>query len=177
MALGRRLQKINPIQDEPKIIEISAHMQGSLTFSDPVNLKIIGSFSGSLDTKGTLTIGDKSEVKASINGDSIVIAGRVQGDVTARRMLVLMPTAVLQGNIKVAKLNIVEGAIFQGHCQMIEETNLLSLVDVSKYLEIDTKEIEDLATAGKIPGVKTGDGWHFNREQIDLWATGQTKQD
>ncbi|MCA9399505.1 MAG: polymer-forming cytoskeletal protein, partial [Candidatus Omnitrophica bacterium] len=70
MALGRK----NPKYEEPvdKTVEISAQMQGSLKFSDPVNLKINGQFSGSLDTKGTLTVGSSANVEADISGENIV---------------------------------------------------------------------------------------------------------
>jgi len=167
MALrGRKSYKE---QEEEKTIEISAQMQGSLTFKDPVNLKIYGHFSGSLDTKGTLTIGESARVEANINGDNIVIGGKVDGDIQANTMLVLMPTATLLGNISTPKLNIVEGAVFQGHCQMIKE-HLLNIDEVAKYLEIDMSEIETLANSGQIPGVKNGDGWKFEQEKIEHWA-------
>ena len=87
-------------QETEKTIDINAQMQGSLTFGDPVNLKINGTFKGSLDTKGTLTIGNTAAVEANIVGDNIVVAGKIRGDVTAHKMLVLMPTAVLIGNIR-----------------------------------------------------------------------------
>jgi len=79
-----------------------------------------------------------------------------------------MPTAVLRGNISTPKLNVVEGALFQGNCQMID--GLLNIDEVAKYLEIDMAEIEELANSGKIPGTKSGDTWKFEREQIDNWA-------
>ena len=92
----------------------------------------------------------------------------------ANRMLVLMPTAILRGNISTPKLNIVEGAVFQGHCQMSE--SLLNIDEVSKYLEIDIAEIETLANTGKIPATKSNSGWKFERTQIDTWAsTGKVK--
>jgi len=62
----------------------------------------------------------QASVEANITGDNIVIAGKVNGDILAHKMLTLMPTAVLHGNISTSKLNIVEGAIFQGQCQMTE---------------------------------------------------------
>lgn len=166
MALGRKTPKK---QEDEKVIDINAQMQGSLSFSDPVSLRINGNFNGSLDTKGTLTIGSKAQVEANINGDNIVIAGKVNGDINANKMLVLMPTAVLRGNIITPKLNIVEGAIFQGSCQMIE--GLLNIDEVAKYLEIDINEIEELANSGKIPGTKSGDTWKFERDKIDSWAS------
>ena len=115
-----------PIErEEDKIVEINAQMQGTLTFKDPVSLKINGEFNGSLETKGTLTIGNRAVVEANITGDNIIIAGKVNGDILAHKMLTLMPTAVLKGNISTSKLNIVEGAIFQGKCQMIEARRAL----------------------------------------------------
>ena len=167
MALGMR----KPVkeQEDNKTIEINAQMQGSLTFSDAVNLKINGQFSGNLNAKGTLTIGDTAVVEANIIGDNIVIAGKVKGNITANKMLVLMPTATLRGDIFTPKLNIVEGALFQGNCQMME--NLLNIDEVAKYLEIEINEIESLALSGRIPAIKNGDQWKFERVKIDHWAT------
>ena len=168
MAMSLRGKKKTDEQTEDKSIEINAQMEGTLSFKDPVNLKINGNFKGSLDTKGTLTIGNTGLVEANIDGDNIVIAGKVTGDISANKMLVLMPTAVLRGNITTPKLNIVEGAIFQGNCQMIE--GLLDIDEVARYLEIDMAEIEQLANSGKIPGTKKGNSWKFERSQIDHWA-------
>jgi len=161
--------------DADKTIEINAQMQGSLSFKDPVNLKINGNFNGTLNAKGTLTIGNTAFVEAHISGESVVVAGKVRGDIIAKKMLVLMPTSVLTGNITTPKLNIVEGAIFQGQCQMIEDT--MSVDDVSKYLQIDVGAIVDLANNGKIPAKKSGESWTFERSKIDSWAaTGATEE-
>ena len=168
MAIGGRRHQKSQMDD--KTIEINAQMQGSMSFNDPVNLKINGEFSGTLDAKGTLTIGSEGIVQADITGDNIVIAGKVTGDITANTMLVLMPTAILNGNVKTPKLNIVEGAVFQGHCSMNEEDTLLDIKEVASYLEIDLQEIEELANSGKIPGTRSGDSWKFDRSQIDHWA-------
>jgi len=162
-------------QEDEKVVEISAQMQGSLIFKDPINLKINGEFNGSLITKGTLSIGSAAVIVANINGDNVIIAGKIDGDITASTMLTLMPTTVLKGNITTPKLNIVEGAIFQGKCKMFGENekpgeDLLDIDEVAKYLEIDLNEIEDLAVSGKIPGTRSGDSWKFERAQIDHWA-------
>jgi excisionase family DNA binding protein len=153
---------------EEKIIEINAKMEGTLTFTDPVNLKIYGRYTGKLDTRGTLTIGSTAQVEANIVGEAVIVAGKIKGNVIAKKMLVLMPTAVLHGDISTPKLNIVEGAIFQGCCHMLED--ILSIDDLAQYLEIEIPAIVELATTGKIPAVKDGDSWKFERAQIDQWA-------
>ena len=166
MAFNRRETK--EILPEEKVIEISAQMDGVLTFGDPVNLKITGKFTGKLDTKGTLTIGQTAVVEAYIQGENIIISGKVKGNVTAKKMLVLMPSAVLSGDILTPKLNIVEGAIFQGRCQMLDD--FLNAEDLSQYLEIEKATIEELAETGKIPAIKDEQGWKFERVKIDQWA-------
>ena len=154
-----------------KTIEINAQMQGTLSFKDPVNLKINGNFNGTLDTRGTLTIGNTATVEAHITGENIVVAGKVKGDVIAKKMLVLMPTGILHGNISTPKLNIVEGAIFQGQCQMVEE--FLNMDEVAKYLELDAPAILELVDSGKIPATRSGNSWTFERRRIDEWAAAE----
>lgn len=166
MALLSRREQ--PHEPEERTIEISAQMQGTLSFKDSVNLKINGNFNGTLECKGTLTVGSAAFVEAHITGENIIIAGKVRGDVIAKKMLVLMPTAVLSGNIQTPKLNIVEGAIFHGKCQMMDD--ILNIEEVAKYLELDTPAILELAGTGKIPGIRNGDSWSFERSKIDSWA-------
>ncbi len=157
-----------------KTIEVNAAMQGTLSFKDPVNLRINGKFEGTLEVKGTLTIGETANINAHINGENIIVAGKVKGDVIAKKMLVLMPSAVVHGNISTPKLNIVEGAIFQGRCQMLDE--YLDIDELSKYLEIEANSILELANTGKIPAAKNGSNWRFERAKIDEWAaSGQVK--
>lgn len=166
MAFNRKEIKQAP---EEKVIEINAQMDGSLTFADAVNLKINGRYTGKLDTRGTLTIGATAQVDAHISGDNIIVAGKVKGNVIAKKMLVLMPSAVLNGDITTPKLNIVEGAVFQGRCQMFDD--VLSAEDLAQYLEIDTPAIIELAASGKIPATKEGETWRFERIKIDQWAS------
>lgn len=164
--LSRRAPAV--AEPDEKTIEINAQMQGTLSFKDPVNLKVNGNFNGTLECKGTLTVGSSAFVEAHITGENIIIAGKIRGDINARKMLVLMPGAVLNGNISTPKLTIVEGAVFQGKCQMVED--VLDLEEVSTYLEISAPTILELASEGKIPGTKNGDDWIFERSKIDNWA-------
>jgi len=165
MALRPR----KPEEQPEKTIDISAQMQGTLSFKDPVNLKVNGNFNGTLEVRGTLTIGTEATVEAHITGDNIIIAGKVKGDIIAKKMLVLMPTASLHGNISTPKLNIVEGAVFCGQCQMVED--LLNIDEVARYLEIEVPTIMELANKGGIPAQRSGDDWFFERNKIDSWAT------
>ena len=96
-------------------------MQGTLSFKDPVNLRTNGKFEGNLETKGNLTIGHTANVYADIVGDQIIISGRVKGKITAKKELVFLATAVVEGDIFPMRLSIANGAIFEGKCFMLSE--------------------------------------------------------
>lgn len=153
---------------EEKILDVDASMQGSLVFKDAVNLRINGKFEGVLETKGNLTIGSTAVVCADIVGDNIIIGGKVKGKVSARERLTLLPTALVEGDIYPVKLNIAEGAVLEGQCSMFHE--FLNAEEVARYLEVDLKSIMEWANSGKMPAVKEGSGWKFDRKAIDSWV-------
>lgn len=167
--MGLVVRRITRGFNDQNKIEINTAMQGNVIFKETVDVHMNAHFKGTLEFCGMLTVGEDAELEANIRGDNVVVSGRVRGDITAHKLLVLMPTAVVHGNIAAPKLNIVEGAVFQGNCQMLED--VLDIAEVSRYLEIDMKEIEVLANSGKIPGKREGNSWKFQRSQIDHWAS------
>lgn len=153
---------------EEKIIDVDASMQGTLSFKDPVNLRINGKFEGNLETMGNLTIGSTATISADVVGDNIIVGGRVKGKIVAKERLTLLPTAIVEGDIFPAKLNIAEGAILEGKCSMLHD--FLSAEELTRYLEVDLKSILDWANSGKIPALKNGESWKFERKAVDVWV-------
>jgi len=153
---------------EEKMLDVDAAMQGSLTFKDPVNLRINGKFDGNLDTKGNLTIGQTAIVYGNIKGDNVIIGGRIKGTITAKERLTLLPTAIVEGDIFPVKLNIAEGAIMEGRCSMLHD--FLNAEELSRYLELDLNSIMELANSGKMPANRDGSDWRFERKAIDSWV-------
>lgn len=152
---------------EEKILDVDASMQGSLTFKDPVNLRINGRFEGNLDVKGSLTVGQAAGIVGDIIGDNIIIGGKVKGRITARERLTLLPTAIVEGDVFPAKLNIAEGAILEGRCAMLHD--FLNAEELARYLEVELSSILEWANSGKVPASKEGEGWKFERKEIDSW--------
>lgn len=152
---------------EEKILDVDASMQGSLSFKDPVNMRINGKFEGTLDTRGNLTVGQTAQVFADITGDNIVIGGKVKGRVTAKERLTLLPSAVVEGEIYPAKLNVAEGAIFEGRCTMLHD--FLNTEELARYLEVDLDSILEWVNSGRVPAQKEGNDWKFERRAIDSW--------
>mgnify|MGYP001559297387 FL=1 len=153
---------------EEKILDVDAAMQGSLSFKDPVNLRINGKFEGNLDTRGNLTIGNTAIINADIIGDNIIIGGKVKGKITARERLTLLPQAVVEGHIYPAKLNVAEGAVLEGQCSMLHD--FLNTEQLAKYLEVELSSIMEWANSGKVPANKENDAWKFERKAIDSWV-------
>jgi len=154
---------------EEKTLDVDASMTGTLSFKDPVNMRINGRFEGTLEVRGNLTIGDTATVEAHIIGDNIVIAGKVRGDIIARGKLTLTASAIMQGEIKTSKLSVEEGAILQGRCIMLED--ILDADELARYLEVDLSSIMEWANNGKVPAFKENNEWRFERKKIDEWIS------
>src|SRR5512144_1291325 len=59
-----------------------SRVTGQLTFQG--SARIDGNVDGEIQCHGTLTIGERAEVRAKISGDVIVIRGKVEGNVVAK---------------------------------------------------------------------------------------------
>jgi len=108
-----------------KVLDISAAMQGTLIFSQPVHIKINGSFQGDLVTKGVLEIGKGARVTARIQGEIVKVSGYVKGDIQALKTLVVTSTGRIIGNMRTPNLNVENGALIKGNCDMPLEREIV----------------------------------------------------
>ena len=152
---------------DDKILDVSAAMQGSLIFSDPVNLRINGKFEGSLTTKGSLIIGSSADVRADISGEDVVVSGTVKGNIRASEGIKLTSTAKVFGDIDTLQITIEQGAVFNGKCRMNE--GKISLEELSDYLAVEEKKIMEWVDGGKIPVEKEGNKFLFDRDKVEDW--------
>ena len=154
-------------EEEEKILDVNAAMQGSLVFSDPVNLRINGRFEGNLKTKGVLTIGNKATVLADIDGEKIVISGYVKGKIKALYLVSLTSSANVNADIESPRVSIEEGAIFNGRCIMKGEK--LNISELSDYLSVEENKIMEWVNNGKIPVEKDNEHLLFDRKEVEAW--------
>ena len=153
-----------------KILEINATMQGELTFKDPVNLTINGNFQGKLNTKGALLVGKDAYVGAEIIGEDITIAGKIDGNIVAQKRLTLIPPANVKGEIKTPILIVEEGATLNGECIMKSEiTKFLTLEEMATYLKIDRETLLNWVEDNKIPVMREGSKYLFDRKEVENW--------
>ena len=94
------------------ILSSDVEIKGSLKFSN--DLIIDGKIDGEVSSDGSLTVGENAFVVGEIRTKSVVIFGRVQGNITVSERCELKSNAVLEGDIVAGTLSIEEGATFMG---------------------------------------------------------------
>ncbi len=82
------------------------------------NIRIDGKVVGELYASETISVGLSGEVEGSVSAKNVSIGGKVRGSINAQEKLIFENKAVVQGDIKAARLVIDEGAIFDGNCSM-----------------------------------------------------------
>lgn len=85
------------------------------------NYIVNGTVEGDCDIDGVILLSEQGRWIGNIQAVNIVIAGEVQGDITAGEKLELTPTARVSGRISSPVIAIAEGAIHQGEIRMARE--------------------------------------------------------
>ena len=92
---------------------------GTLQFEGTVRLD--GRFEGDVSGSDLLIIGPAAAVRADIQVGSLVVGGRVEGNIVARKRVELLATAQVTGNVKTPSLVVSDGAVLNGTCEMRRE--------------------------------------------------------
>src|SRR5689334_8713256 len=92
-------------------------LQGRLEIQG--DLRIAGNVEGDLKASGDVTIDSGATIQAAIEGASV--RGQVTGNVTARKRLTLGGSGHLQGDVRVARLTVEDGATLNGNVTMSSE--------------------------------------------------------
>lgn len=98
------------------ILDHGAAFEGKLTFEGTV--QIGGEFKGEIFTQDRLIVNEGSTVYAQIEADTIIISGHVEGNLFARKRIVMHPPAVFKGTVTTPSLRIDEGVVFEGASYM-----------------------------------------------------------
>ena len=114
-----------PVASQPTSGEARAYLDkgskisGKLFFEGPV--RIDGQVDGEISASDAVTVGDSAVITAQIKAASVVIAGKVSGDIIAGKRVEIRPTAKVFGNLTTPVLVVHDGALFEGHCTMNAE--------------------------------------------------------
>jgi len=87
------------------------------------DIRIDGSLTGNLNTKGKVVIGPTGKVKGEVICKNSEISGIIEGKIIVGQLLNLKASSKIHGDISTLKLSIEPGAVFSGNCKMSDNDN------------------------------------------------------
>jgi cytoskeletal protein CcmA (bactofilin family) len=112
-ALDPHLEEINEEEEEPEtVIAQGVSIKGTMSFQKL--LRIDGTFEGELLSSGKLIVGPTGSVTANINLEEAFISGKVIGDISVKKRLVLRGRAEVRGDVTAPLLSVDEGVSLVG---------------------------------------------------------------
>ena len=82
------------------------------------NIRVEGKVYGNARCKAKLVMGNDAYVEGNAVAGTAEIACKVKGNIEVSELLILKPSAVINGDILTNKLVVEPGATFNGSCQM-----------------------------------------------------------
>ncbi|MBI3182868.1 MAG: polymer-forming cytoskeletal protein [Myxococcales bacterium] len=93
-----------------------SEFDGKLTFEGQV--RIDGKFTGQINTKDTLVIGEGARVSAEISAGTVIVNGVVEGNIKATQSIELHQPGRVKGSVETPALSMERGVILEGTCKM-----------------------------------------------------------
>ena len=94
------------------VLSSDVEIKGKVKFAN--DLVVDGLIEGEIVSDGSLTVGENARIKAEIKTRSVVIYGKVHGNINVTDRVDIRANAELVGDIKAGTLSIEAGAIFVG---------------------------------------------------------------
>ncbi|MGA3266690.1 MAG: polymer-forming cytoskeletal protein [Verrucomicrobiota bacterium] len=98
------------------MLNTDVEIKGNIKFAG--ELTFDGKLDGEIQTDGTLNLGESAVVNGNINAQSVVVRGKVNGNITAKEKIEIKAKAELFGDIRATKLAIEEGVTFVGKTEV-----------------------------------------------------------
>src|SRR5437868_236416 len=98
------------------VLNSDVDIKGTLKFSG--DLTFDGKLEGDINSEGTLTLGENAVVKGTIDVGSVVVRGKITGNVIAKDKVDLKARTELFGDVRAAKLLMEEGVTFVGKTEV-----------------------------------------------------------
>src|SRR5256885_8938632 len=108
---------MNAIQSNSKnVLNSDVDIKGTLKFSGEMTFD--GKLDGDINSEGSLNLGDNAVVKGNINVNTVVVRGKINGNVIAREKIDIKTKTEMFGDIRAPKLVIEEGVTFVGKSEV-----------------------------------------------------------
>src|SRR5436190_18599999 len=94
------------------VLNSDVEIKGNLRFAGELTLE--GKLEGEISSEGTLQLGDTAVVNGNINVASVIVRGKVTGNIIAKEKVDIKTKAEVFGDVRSSKLVIEEGVTFVG---------------------------------------------------------------
>jgi len=105
-----------PNTNSKNILNSDVELKGTLKFAG--ELTFDGKLDGDINSEGVLNLGDNAVVKGNVSVNSVVLRGKINGNVTAKEKIEIKAKTELFGDIRSPKLVIEEGVTFVGKSEV-----------------------------------------------------------
>src|SRR5256884_48143 len=105
-----------PSTNTKNVLNSDVELKGTLKFSG--DLTFDGKIDGDINSEGTLHLGENAVLKGNINVNSVVMRGKINGNVIAKEKIDIKSKTELFGDIRAPKLAIEEGVTFVGKTEV-----------------------------------------------------------
>lgn len=133
MGRKRRRRTLDQVGDFSTVLGPQSTYMG--VFQGKDNYLVYGQVQGECDIDGTLMLGEGSRWRGNIRAANVVIAGTVEGDISATAKLELTASAQVHGKITSPVMAIARGAVYDGQVRMTKNTQLTRFNERRETLE------------------------------------------
>jgi cytoskeletal protein CcmA (bactofilin family) len=125
--------------DSTSVLSNKVKFEGEIHGDEDFHVE--GYFKGAIKITGNIFVGRSGVVQADVEADNVVIQGKINGNVVARKQLEIQSSGQLLGDCTAQSIDIKEGAVFDGRLNMLQPS------------AASTSSVASSATAVK-PGAK-----------------------
>src|SRR5256714_3066213 len=98
------------------VLSSDVEIKGNLKFSGELTME--GKLEGEINSDGVLQLGETGAVNGNLNVNSVIVRGKINGNVVAKDKIEIKSKAEVFGDIRAAKLVIEEGVTFVGKTEV-----------------------------------------------------------
>lgn len=106
-------------------ISLGSSIKGEI--SSPYDIRIDGSFEGTVCSRAKVVVGEKAVIKGDIICNNVDFWGKIEGDFYVKDTLSLKSTCEVNGDLHIKRLQVDLDAKFNGSCRMITEEEFQNL--------------------------------------------------
>lgn len=119
MTKQKQRRAFDTIKDFPTTVGAQSAVYGDMRGRN--NCLVLGKVIGNGRLEGSVIVGNGGLWRGNIEAESVMVAGEVEGDVTARNQIEVLASARIEGRLTCVSIAIASGAFHQGEIKMAKE--------------------------------------------------------